>query len=183
MHFAIPAFAPVLLNLCFIAASLTLTKAFPQPIYALAAGVVFGGIAQLGLQVWALKKRNLLPSIFLDPRPAFADSTTRKVISQMVPALLGVSVAQISLIINTHIASRLQSGSVSWITYADRLMEFPTALLGVALGTVLLPSLAKANSDGDFAKFSALIDWGLRLSILLAVPATVGLALMAEKRP
>jgi putative peptidoglycan lipid II flippase len=179
-HFAIPAFAPVLLNLCFIAASLTLTKAFSQPIYALAAGVVFGGIAQLGLQVWALKKRNLLPSIFLDPRPAFADSTTRKVISQMVPALLGVSVAQISLIINTHIASRLQSGSVSWITYADRLMEFPTALLGVALGTVLLPSLAKANSDGDSAKFSSLIDWGLRLSILLAVPATVGLALMAE---
>jgi putative peptidoglycan lipid II flippase len=179
-HFAIPAFAPVLLNLCFIAASLTLTKTFSQPIYALAAGVVFGGIAQLGLQVWALKKRDLLPAIFLDPRPAFADPTTRQVISQMAPALLGVSVAQISLIVNTHIASRLQSGSVSWITYADRLMEFPTALLGVALGTVLLPSLAKANADGDLIKFSSLIDWGLRLSLLLAIPATVGLALMAE---
>jgi putative peptidoglycan lipid II flippase len=179
-HFAIPAFAPVLLNLCFIAASLTLTGAFSQPIYALVAGVVAGGISQLALQAWALQRRGLLPRIALNPMPAFRDSATRAVMGQMVPALLGVSVAQISLIINTHIASRLPSGSVSWITYSDRLMEFPTALLGVALGTVLLPSLARASNEGDIEKFSNLIDWGLRLSMLMAVPATVGLALFSE---
>jgi putative peptidoglycan lipid II flippase len=179
-HFAIPAFAPVLLNLCFIVASLTLTSTFSQPIYALVAGVVAGGISQLALQAWALQKRGLLPRIALNPMPAFRDSATRSVMLQMGPALLGVSVAQISLIINTHIASRLPSGSVSWITYADRLMEFPTALLGVALGTVLLPSLARAHNEGDLSKFSNLVDWGLRLSMLLAVPATVGLGLLAE---
>jgi putative peptidoglycan lipid II flippase len=179
-HFAIPAFAPVLLNLCFIAASLTLTSTFSQPIYALVAGVVAGGISQLALQAWALNRRGLLPKISLNPMPALRDGGTRAVMAQMVPALLGVSVAQISLIINTHIASRLPSGSVSWVTYSDRLMEFPTALLGVALGTVLLPSLARANNEGDTVKFSNLIDWGLRLCMLLAVPATVGLALFSE---
>jgi putative peptidoglycan lipid II flippase len=179
-HFAIPAFAPVLLNLCFIAASLTLTDTFSQPIYALVAGVVAGGISQLALQAWALSRRGLLPRISLNPIPAFRDDATKAVMSQMVPALLGVSVAQISLIINTNIASRLPAGSVSWITYSDRLMEFPTALLGVALGTVLLPSLARAYNEGDTSKFSNLIDWGLRLSMLLAVPATVGLALFSE---
>jgi putative peptidoglycan lipid II flippase len=179
-QFAIPAFAPVLLNVCFIIASLTLTGTFSQPIYALVAGVVVGGIAQLALQAWALKRSGLLPHISLNPMPAFRDSATRAVMSQMLPALLGVSVAQISLIINTHIASRLPSGSVSWITYADRLMEFPTALLGVALGTVLLPSLARAHNEGESQKYSNLIDWGLRLCMLLAVPATIGLALLAE---
>jgi putative peptidoglycan lipid II flippase len=179
-HFVIPAFAPVLLNLCFIAASLTLTSVFSQPIYALVVGVVVGGISQLTLQSWALAKRGLLPKISLNPKSAFGDPATRTVLAQMAPALLGVSVAQISLIINTNIASRLASGSVSWVTYADRLMEFPTALLGVALGTVLLPSLSKASAEGDMLKFSSLIDWGLRLCMLLAVPATVGLALMAE---
>jgi putative peptidoglycan lipid II flippase len=179
-HFAIPAFAPVLLNLCFIAASLTLTSAFSQPIYALVAGVVVGGVSQLALQAWALYKRKLLPTISLNPASAFSDPATRAVLAQMAPALLGVSVAQISLIINTNIASRLPSGSVSWITYADRLMEFPTALLGVALGTVLLPSLAQAHASQDLEKFSSLIDWGLRLCMLLAIPATLGLALMAE---
>ena len=97
----------------------------------------------------------------------------------MVPATLAVSVAQVSLIINTHIASRLQAGSVSWISYADRLMEFPTALLGVALGTVLLPSLTKANSEQNMARVNSLIDWGLRLVALLAIPCAVGMAILA----
>jgi putative peptidoglycan lipid II flippase len=89
-------------------------------------------------------------------------------------------VAQISLIINTNIASRLQNGSVSWLSYADRLMEFPTALLGVALGTILLPSLAKAHADDDPTEYSSLLDWGLRLTFLLALPSAVGLATLSE---
>src|SRR5690606_36027395 len=99
----------------------------------------------------------------------------RRILRQMLPATLAVSVAQISLIINTNIASRLEAGSVSWLTYADRLMEFPTALLGVALGTVLLPSLSKANAENNVAEYSGLLDWGLRLTCLLAAPAAVGL--------
>ncbi|MCM2209666.1 oligosaccharide flippase family protein, partial [Klebsiella quasipneumoniae] len=91
------------------------------------------------------------------------------------PALLAVSVAQISLIINTNIASRLAAGSVSYLTYADRLMEFPTALLGVALGTILLPSLSRASANDDREEYSGLLDWGLRLTFLLAVPCAVGL--------
>jgi len=99
---------------------------------------------------------------------------------RMGPALLAVSVAQISLVINTHIASRLAAGSVSWVSYADRLMEFPTALLGVALGTVLLPSLSQAATQGDSKQYSELLDWGLRLVVVLALPCMAGLALMAE---
>jgi len=98
----------------------------------------------------------------------------------MVPALLGVSVAQISLLINTQIASHLPTGSVSWLTYADRLMEFPTALLGVALGVVLMPQLAAARASGDAPRYSAYLDWGLRLVVVLAVPSALGLLLFAQ---
>ena len=179
-RFALPAFSPVLLNLCFIGAALGLSRFFDPPIYALAAGVVAGGIAQLAIQVPALRRIGMLPRIGLDPRPALADPQTRRLLRQMAPAVLAVSVAQLSLIVNTHIASRLAAGSVSWVSYADRLMEFPTALLGVALGTVLLPSLARAGADGDGPEYSGLLDWGLRLTVLLSLPCMVGLALMAE---
>src|SRR5690606_33413072 len=101
------------------------------------------------------------------------------ILKQMAPALLGVSVAQISSLINTQIASHLGAGAVSWLTYADRLMEFPTALLGVALGVVLLPQLSKAQASGDQAQFSGLLDWGLRLVMLLALPAAVALLVFA----
>jgi putative peptidoglycan lipid II flippase len=100
-----------------------------------------------------------------------------RILRQMAPALLGVSVAQLSLLINTQIGSHLQTGSVSWLTYADRLMEFPTALLGVALGVVLLPQLAAARASGDTERYSALLDWGLRLVLLLALPCAVALLL------
>ena len=178
-HFAIPAFTPVLLNLSFIAAALLLSPRFDPPIYALAAGVVVGGIAQLAIQVPALARIGVLPRLG-NPLAAFSDPGTRRVLRQMGPAVLAVSVAQISLIINTHIASRLAAGSVSWISYGDRLMEFPTALLGVALGTVLLPSLSRAGSLGRDDEYRALLDWGLRLCVVLAVPCSIGLALMAE---
>jgi len=110
---------------------------------------------------------------------AWRDPAVRRILTLMVPATLAVSVAQISLIINTHIAARLEAGSVSWLSFADRLMEFPTALLGVALGTVLLPGLTKANSERNQEEISRLIDWGLRLVVILSVPAAVGLAVLS----
>jgi putative peptidoglycan lipid II flippase len=122
----------------------------------------------------------MLPRISFRPKAALTDPGVRRVLKQMVPATFAVSVAQISLIINTNIASRLQNGSVSWLSYADRLMEFPTALLGVALGTILLPSLAKAHADADKVEYSSLLDWGLRLTFLLALPSAVGLATLSE---
>jgi len=172
-EFRIPALTPVLLNISFIAASLFVAPHLQQPIYALAFAVFVGGMLQLAIQIPALVKIGMLPRIAFNPLVAFRNPGVRRVIRQMVPATFAVSVAQISLLINTNIASRLANGSVSWISYADRLMEFPTALLGVALGTILLPSLSKANSDGDAAEYSALLDWGLRLTFLFALPASV----------
>ena len=179
-RFAIPAFTPVLLNLAMIGATLALASRVDPPVLALAAGVMLGGIAQLALQLPALKRIGVLPSIGLNPFAAFADPDVRAIIVRMGPAVLAVSVAQLSLLINTHIASRLAAGSVSWVSFGDRLMEFPTALLGVALGTVLLPSLARAGQQQDTEAYTDLLDWGLRLCVLLSVPGMVGLALMAE---
>ncbi|WP_025917115.1 murein biosynthesis integral membrane protein MurJ [Herminiimonas sp. CN] len=179
-EFKIPALTPVLLNLSFIAASLFLAPLLKQPVYALAIAVFVGGVLQLAVQIPALLKIGMLPRISLNPLFGLRDAGVRRVLKQMVPATFAVSVAQISLMINTNIASRLANGSVSWLSYADRLMEFPTALLGVALGTILLPSLSKANSDGDKVEYSALLDWGLRLTFLLALPSAVGLATLAE---
>ena len=179
-QFQIPAFTPVLLNLAFIAASLLVAPHMAQPVYALAFAVVAGGILQVAIQVPALQKIGMLTHLSINPKFALSDPGVRRVLRQMGPALFAVSVAQISLIINTNIASRLPNGSVSWLSYADRLMEFPTALLGVALGTVLLPSLSKAHATGDKEEYSALLDWGLRLTFLIALPSAVGLATLAE---
>jgi putative peptidoglycan lipid II flippase len=135
------------------------------------------------VQIPALLRLGLLPKLRLGVkgvRAAWSDPATRSIAKLMLPALLGVSVAQISLLINTQIASHLQAGSVSWLTYADRLMEFPTALLGVALGVVLMPQLAGARAANDTQKYSAMLDWGLRLVVLLAVPSAVALLTFAE---
>lgn len=174
-NFGVPAFTPVLLNVCLIVAALFVGPHMSQPIYAQAWGVLVGGVLQLAIQVPAMRKLGVLPRISLNLRAAWADPGVRRVVKQMAPALLAVSVAQISLIINTNIASRLAAGSVSFLTYADRLMEFPTALLGVALGTILLPSLSRASANDDREEYSGLLDWGLRLTFLLAVPCAVGL--------
>jgi putative peptidoglycan lipid II flippase len=179
-QFRIPAFTPVLLNLSFISASLFVAPYMAQPVYALALAVVVGGILQVALQLPALRRVGMLPRIGANPFSALRDSGVRRVLKQMGPAIFAVSVAQISLIINTNIASRLEKGSVSWLSYADRLMEFPTALLGVALGTILLPSLAKAHATGDQTEYSSLLDWGLRLTFLIALPSAVGLATLSE---
>ncbi len=179
-QFQIPAFTPVLLNLAFIASALLLAPHLAQPVYALAVAVVVGGVLQVAIQVPALQKIGMLPHLSLNPKFALNDPGVRRVLRQMGPAVFAVSVAQLSLIINTNIASRLADGSVSWLSYADRLMEFPTALLGAALGTILLPSLAKAHANDDTAEYSALLDWGLRLTFLIALPSAVGLATLSE---
>jgi putative peptidoglycan lipid II flippase len=182
-RFAIPAFTPVLLNLALIGSALFLAPHLEQPIYALAIGVLIGGVLQLAIQIPALKKIGLLPRIGLLPgaiKASLTNPDARRVLRLMGPAVFAVSVAQISLIINTNIASRLQAGSVSWLSYADRLMEFPTALLGVALGTVLLPSLSKANAKNDVAHAGELLVWGLQLTFLLAAPCALALFIFGE---
>lgn len=179
-QFKVAAFTPVLLNLSFIAAALFLAPLLDQPVYALAIAVFVGGVLQLAIQIPPLIKIGMLPRLSWNPRVALSDAGVRRVLRQMVPATFAVSVAQISLIINTNIASHLENGSVSWLSYADRLMELPTGLLGVALGTILLPSLSKAHADNDTIEYSALLDWGLRLTFLLALPAAVALASLSE---
>lgn len=179
-RFALPAFSPVLLNLSMIGASLLLATRVEPPIYALAAGVMIGGVLQLLIQVPALQRLGYLPRVSWRLRTAAEHPGVQRVLRQMLPALLGVSVAQISLIINTNIATWLQPGSVSWLSFADRLMEFPSALLGVALATVLLPSLSQAHALGDQDRYRDLLDWGLRLIVLLGLPAMLGMALLAE---
>ena len=186
-RFAVPAATPVLLNLAMIAAAWWGAPWFKtqgiEPIYALAGGVMLGGALQLAVQIPALLRLGLLPRVgltFSRLRQAWADAGTRRIASLMLPALLGVSVAQISLLINTQIASHLQAGSVSWLSYADRLMEFPTAMLGVALGVVLMPQLAAARAAGQPEKYSAMLDWGLRLVLALGLPSAVALLLFTE---
>ncbi len=172
-EFRIPAVTPVLLNISFIIASLFVAPYLEQPVLALAFAVFVGGLLQLFIQIPSLVKIGMMPRISLNIIGVFQSQGVKRVIRQMIPAIFAVSVAQISLMINTNIASRLAHGSVSWISYADRLMEFPNALLGVALGTILLPSLSKANANNDAKEYSALLDWGLRLTFLLALPASV----------
>ena len=174
-RFSVPAFTPVLLNLSFIACALWLAPHVDPPAMALAWAVLIGGIAQLALQVPALARIRMLPR----PVWGWRDPGVRRILKGMAPALLGVSVAQVSLLLNTIIASFLVSGSVSWLYYADRLMEFPTGMLGVALGTILLPSLAQAAADGDDERYTGLLDWGLRLTFVLALPSAIGLAVLA----
>jgi len=178
-RFAVPAFTPVLLNVSFIACAIWLAPRLEQPILALAFAVVIGGALQLAMQVAALHRIGVRLT-GSSPLAAFRDPDVRRVGRLMVPALFAVSVAQISIIINTNIASHLTTGSVTWLAFADRLMEFPTALLGVALGTVLLPSLSTAFAEKRANEYSHLLDWGLRLVFLLALPAAVGLGFAAE---
>ncbi len=180
--FKVPAFTPVLLNLSMIAGSLLLTPYVNPPIIALAIGASLGGVVQLAFQIPALRRIRMMPRISWRPSALSAarnDTGVRRILTLMAPAVLGVSVGQISLIINTQIASNLGDGAVSWVTYADRLMEFPSALLGVALGTVLLPSLVKHHADDRPDEYSKLLDWGLRLTLLLTLPAALALGLLA----
>ena len=185
---AMVAATPVLLNLCMIAAAWLgapqLAARGIEPIYAMAGGVMLGGVLQLAVQLPVLYRLGLLPRIGVSwraVRAAWAEPGVRRILTLMAPALLGVGVAQISLMINTQIASYLTPGSVTWLFYADRLMEFPTSLLGVALGSVLMPQLSAAQAAGDNARYSSMLDWALRSVTLMAVPCAA--ALLTFSRP
>lgn len=173
--FSIPAFTPTLLNVSFILFALFAAPYFHPPVLALGWAVFVGGVLQLAFQLPWLWRLGFLKI----PRLDFRYAAVNRVMKQMAPAIMGTSVAQISLVINTNFASYLQAGSVSWMYYADRLMELPTGILGVALGTILLPNLSKHAAKDDSESFSALLDWGLRLCLLLTAPAAVGLAVLS----
>lgn len=175
-RFTVPAFTPTLLNLAMIGSALWLSPFFAEPIVALAIGVTLGGVAQLLFQLPWLAKTGMLSW----PKLNLKDPGVWRVLKQMGPAMFGVSVAQISLLLNRNFASWLPDHSMSWMYYADRLMELPTGVLGVALGTILLPSLSKLKAAERHDDYSATLDWGLRLCWLLALPATVALAVIGE---
>ena len=174
-RFAVPAFTPVLLNVSFIVGAAFFARRFDPPVLALAWAVFVGGALQLAFQVPFLARIGMLPRWRLDWRhPGLS-----RVVRLMLPALFGVSVSQISLLINTIFASFLVAGSVSWLYYADRLMEFPAGVLGVAVGTILLPSLSRRFASGESDEYARLLDWGLRVTLLLALPAAAALAVLA----
>jgi len=173
--FGVPAFTPVLLNLSLIASALWLAPLLDQPITALAWGVLLAGVVQFAFQLPFLRPLGLVPRF----RPAPRDAGVRRVLKLMVPALFGVSVAQISLLIDTLIASFLEAGSISWLYYSDRLMEFPLGILGAALATVILPNLSRKHAEASLGGFARTLDWGLRTTVLLAVPASIGLFVLA----
>ena len=170
--FWVSAFTPVLLNVSFIACALLLAPFLEVPVMALAWGAFLGGLLQFLFQLPFLARIGMLPRL----RWNLQDPGVRRILRLMAPAVVGVSVGQVSLLISTIFASYLPAGSVSWLFYADRLMEFPTGLLGAALGTILLPSLVKHHTDGDRERYSSLLDWGLRITLLITLPAAVGMA-------
>ncbi len=174
-RFAAPAFAPVLLNLCLILFAVTVAPRAANPGIALATGVFVAGLAQLLFMLPFLLRLKILPR----PRWGWQHAGVRRVMRLMVPVIFGASVAQVNILFDTLIASFLATGSISWLYYSDRLMEFPLGVFGIALATVILPNLSRhaaARSAGDFA---ATLDWAVRLVALIALPATVGLAVLA----
>lgn len=174
--FSIPAFTPTILNVVWLFFALVLRPYFHPQILAIAWAVFVGGLLQLLFQVPYLKKIGMP----LLPRLDLRNKAVLRVLRLMAPAVFAMSISQISLVINTIFASFLPSGSVSWMYFADRLMEFPTGVLGAALGTILLPSLSRHAGTKNVEEFSKTLDWGVRLCLLLALPATVGLALIAK---
>ena len=175
-RFAVPAFTPVLLNLSLIGAAVLLTPLFEEPAMALAWGVLIAGGAQLAFQVPFLARLGLLPR----PWPDFAHSGVRRILRLMVPALFGVSVSQINLLLDTVLASLLAAGSVSWLYYSDRLVELPLGVFGIAIGTVILPALSRRHAEQSGEHFAAMLDWAIRAVLLLGLPAALALAVLAE---
>lgn len=174
--FAVAAFTPVLLNVCIITCAIFLAPQFDQPAYALAWGVFIGGIVQFCFQLPFLFRAGLL----VKPKWGWHDENVVKVRTLMIPALFGVSVGQINLLFDTFIASFLVTGSISWLYYSDRLLEFPLGLFGIAIATVILPALSRNHVGKDAKAFAANIDWAFRMVCLLGIPAAVGLATMAR---
>lgn len=170
-RFALPAFTPVLLNLSLISAALFATAHFETPVFALAWGVFFAGVAQLCFQLPSLRRLGLLHL----PRINFRHEGARKVGRLLLPAMFAASVSQINALIDTMLASTLITGSISWLYYADRLLELPIGLVAVALGTVLLPNLSRLDSQSDLDGFRVTLDWGVRVGLFLGIPAAAAL--------
>ncbi|MFN2288401.1 MAG: murein biosynthesis integral membrane protein MurJ [Chromatocurvus sp.] len=175
-RFAVPAFTPVLLNLSLIGAATFAAPGFSEPAFALAWGVAFAGLIQLLFQLPFLYRLDLVPR----PRWGLRHPGVRRILWLMVPALFGVSVSQINLLLDTVLASFLPTGSVSWLYYSDRLTELPLGVFGIAIATVILPSLSADQSAARPARFAQTLDWAVRGVLLIAVPATVALVMLAE---
>ena len=173
--FAVPAFTPVLLNVALIIAALWGAPYFDEPVMALAWGVFIAGIVQLAFQFPFLYRLGLVPR----PKINRHDEGVKRIHKLMLPALFGVSVSQINLLIDTLMASFLATGSVAWLYYSDRLMEFPVGVFGLALATVILPNLSKTVAQQDFDTYSRTLDWGLRWVFLIATPATIALMILS----
>jgi putative peptidoglycan lipid II flippase len=174
-YFGIPAFTPIILNISMILAAIYLCPTLPQPVVGLAWGVFIAGIAQLLFQLPFLYRKNLL----IRPRLVPNDQGVNKVLKLMIPALFGVSIAQLNLMVDSIFASFLKVGSVSWLYYTDRLTDFPLGVFGVAIATVILPHLSRKHAEQSDAQYSHALDWGLRSILLIGVPAGLGLALFA----
>ena len=174
-RFVVPAFTPVLLNVCLIGAALWLAPVFEVPVVAIAWGVLAAGIVQLAFQLPFLAALGML----VRPRLRRAHEGVARVISLILPAVFGVSVAQINLLVDTVIASFLVTGSVSWLYFSDRMVEFPLGVFGIALATVILPHLSRQHAAASPVAFSDTLDWALRLMVLIATPAAVGLGVLA----
>lgn len=174
-RFGVPAFTPVLLNLCIISCALLLAPALERPVMALAWGVLLGGLAQLAFQIPPLLHLGLLPR----PRFDLGHRGVQQVLRLMGPSLFAVSVTQIGLLLDTLLASFLAAGSISWLYYSDRLVEFPLGILGVALGTVMLPRLSRKHLERSPERYSRTIDWALRWVLVLGLPAAAGLVVLA----
>lgn len=175
-RFVVPAFTPVLLNLCLIGSAIFLSPYFEQPVYALAWGVLMAGAVQLLFQVPFLMRIKLLPKPVID----WQDPGVKRILTLMIPALFGVSVAQINLLLDTVLATFLQTGSVSWLYYSDRLAELPLGVFAIAISTVILPSLSRNNASDAMASFSETLDWALRMILLIGLPSAVALFMLAE---
>ena len=175
-RFAVPAFTPVLLNLSLIGATVMLSPFMERPVIALGFGVLIAGVAQLCLQLPFMAAIGVLPK----PCWGWQDKGVQRIIRLMLPALFGVSVSQINLLLDTILASFLATGSVSWLYYADRLSELPLGVFAIAISTVILPNLSRSHAQSDPAAFSNTIDWAIRLILLIAIPAAAALFLLAE---
>jgi len=174
-QFAIPAFTPVLLNICLIISAFFLAPYFDEPLMALAWGVAAAGLLQLLIQFPSLLKLGLMPV----PKIKRGHAGVNKIIKLMIPAIFGSSVAQINLLLDTIIASFLVTGSVTWLYYSDRLLEFPLGVLGIAIATVILPTLSQQHARASAEQFNQTLNWALRLVVLIAIPAGVGLFILA----
>ena len=175
-RFAVPAFTPLLLNVSLIAAALIAAPLFAEPAYALAWGVFMAGVVQLMFQLPFLHRIHMLPT----PRVDWQDSGVRKILALMGPAIFGVSVSQINLLLDTMLATFLPTGSVSWLYYSDRLSELPLGVFAVAIATVILPNLSRHHAAESKQAFSETLDWALKLVLIIAVPAAAALILLAE---